>query len=133
MNTNTQRLFYSTACPTIVTRAACNLRPARSCSSNAPRPLPTVILHHTVTAACTTQADCCARIRSMQNHHMDGLGWADIGYNFLIGEDGRAYTGRGWTCVGAHAAGCNTRSIGIAIIGDFTSKPICTVLKHDTH
>jgi len=71
-------------------------------------------------------------MRAMQDHHMDVNGWADIGYNFAVGEDGRVYTGRGWTCVGAHAAGCS-RSIGIAIIGDFSSKPICTVNQYDTH
>ena len=27
---------------------------------------------------------------------MDGNGWWDIGYNFLIGEDGRIYEGRGF-------------------------------------
>ena len=132
MNTNTQRLFYSTACPIIVTRAQCSLRPARSCSSNS-RPALNVIIHHTCTAACTTQADCCARMRSIQNHHTDVNGWADIGYNFDVGEDGRVYTGRGWSCLGAHAVPCNTRSIGIAFIGAFSSKPIFTVYQHDTH
>jgi len=123
MNTNTQRLFYSTACPTIVTRVQCGLRPLGGCTP-LQRPVPTVIIHHTVTRACTNQAECCLIIRSIENHHMDVNGVSAIGYNFLIGEDGRAYEGRGWTCVGAHAPGCNTRSIGIAFIGDFSSKPI---------
>jgi len=95
MNTNTQRLFYSTACPTIVTRAQCNLRAPSGNAALLPSPVPTVIIHHTVTPACTTQADCCARMRAMQNFHMNTNGWLDIGYNFLIGEDGRAYEGRG--------------------------------------
>jgi N-acetylmuramoyl-L-alanine amidase len=69
----------------------------------------------------------------MQNHHMDRNGWVDIGYNFVVGEDGRVYTGRGSGFVGAHAAGCNSRSMGIAIIGDFRSKSIRTVYQHDKH
>jgi hypothetical protein len=40
------------------------------------------------------------------------LGWADIGYNFLVGEDGNIYTGRDWTNVGAHTVGYNSKSIG---------------------
>jgi len=44
---------------------------------------------------------------------------ADIGYNFLVGEDGNVYEGRGWDTVGAHAKGYNTRSIGISFIGNF--------------
>jgi N-acetylmuramoyl-L-alanine amidase len=30
-------------------------------------------------------------MKATQNYHMDSLGWSDIGYNFLIGEDGRIY------------------------------------------
>jgi N-acetylmuramoyl-L-alanine amidase len=64
---------------------------------------------------------------------MDTNGWNDIGYNFVVGEDGNIYEGRGWSNQGAHAANWNSISIGIAIIGDFTSKPICIVYQHDTH
>ena len=49
-------------------------------------------------------------------------GWWDIGYNFLIGEDGRVYEGRGWDAVGAHTLGYNSVSIGIAFIGDFRGR-----------
>jgi len=38
--------------------------------------------------------------------------WDDIGYNFLIGENGLVYEGRGWKYVGAHRSGYNNRSIG---------------------
>lgn len=55
--------------------------------------------------------------RQIQNHHMDGNGWADIGYNFLVDADGVAYEGRGWLTVGAHAAPRNTQGIGICFIG----------------
>ena len=33
---------------------------------------------------------------SFQNYHMNSLGWSDVGYNFLIGEDGYIYEGRGF-------------------------------------
>ena len=39
-------------------------------------------------------------------------GWSDIGYNFVVGEDGNVYEGRGWNSVGAHTYGYNNRSIG---------------------
>lgn len=41
------------------------------------------------------------------------LDWADIGYNFLVGEDGNVYEGRGWTQVGAQTLNYNSKSIGI--------------------
>ena len=36
---------------------------------------------------------------------MDSNGWFDIGYNFIVGEDGNVYEGRGWTKIGAHSPG----------------------------
>lgn len=50
---------------------------------------------------------------------MNGNGWADIGYNFLIGGDGAVYEGRGWGKQGAHAPGYNDKSVGISFIGTF--------------
>ena len=46
-------------------------------------------------------------------------GWDDIGYSFLVGEDGRVYEGRGWTHLAAQALHYNEVSFGIAIMGDF--------------
>lgn len=52
---------------------------------------------------------------------MDGNGWSDIGYQFIIGEDGQAYEGRGWGRTGVHAPGFNSQSVGIAFFGTFTN------------
>lgn len=57
-------------------------------------------------------------VRQIQNFHMDGRGWSDVGYNFLVDKDGRVYEGRGWTVVGAHAAPRNVQGIGVCFIGD---------------
>ena len=56
-------------------------------------------------------------VKSIQNFHMDVRGWSDIAYNFLVGDDGRIYEGRGWLVVGAHATGHNTSGIGVCYIG----------------
>ncbi|WP_431784298.1 peptidoglycan recognition protein family protein [Streptomyces chumphonensis] len=55
--------------------------------------------------------------RQIQNYHMDANGWSDIGYNFLVDAGGRAYEGRGWLTVGAHASGHNTSHVGVCFIG----------------
>ena len=47
-------------------------------------------------------------------------GWPDIAYNFLVGEDGRAYEGRGWDKAGAHTLGYNENAVAVCVIGDFT-------------
>ena len=46
-------------------------------------------------------------------------GWSDIGYNFLVGDDGAIYEARGWTNEGAHASGHNGESFGICYMGNF--------------
>ncbi|XP_043269837.1 peptidoglycan-recognition protein SC1a-like [Venturia canescens] len=84
-------------------------------------PAPYVVIHHGgIHHFCYELADCAEVVRSYQNLHMDDRGWIDIGYNFVIGEDGNVYEGRSWDHVGAHAPGYNFHSIGISVIGDFT-------------
>ncbi|CAI5798415.1 recognition 3-like [Podarcis lilfordi] len=48
--------------------------------------------------------------------------WCDVAYNFLIGEDGLVYEGRGWRNVGSHTYGYNDLSLGIAFIGTFVER-----------
>ncbi|KAL9695403.1 hypothetical protein quinque_014688 [Culex quinquefasciatus] len=80
---------------------------------------PWVVMHHTAGAHCTTDAACAQQMRNIQNMHMDTNGWADIGYNWCVGENGAAYEGRGWGRQGAHAPNHSSRSVGIGIIGNF--------------
>lgn len=114
-------LFISiTDCPRIITRAQWGSRAATTAVLPI-RPAPFVVIHHTAGAACTTEATCAQQMRNIQNQHMNTNGWADIGYNYLIGGDGNIYEGRGWGRQGAHAPGYNNQSVGVAFIGLFTS------------
>lgn len=56
-------------------------------------------------------------IKSIQNFHMDGNRWSDIGYNHLVGDDGTIYEGRGWLVVGAHCPNHNRIGHSVAYIG----------------
>ncbi|MFI6296875.1 N-acetylmuramoyl-L-alanine amidase [Nonomuraea sp. NPDC050790] len=57
-------------------------------------------------------------VRSIQDFHMGpSRGWSDVGYNFLVDEDGRIFEGRGWLVVGAHCPDHNRSGIGVAFIG----------------
>ncbi|XP_035232034.1 peptidoglycan-recognition protein 1-like isoform X3 [Stegodyphus dumicola] len=78
-----------------------------------------VFIAHTVTPECHNKEMCSARMRSMQNFHMDMKGWSDISYTFVIGGDGRVYEGVGWTRQGIHTYGWNSKSHGIAFIGNY--------------
>ncbi|KAM9326278.1 peptidoglycan recognition protein 1-like [Gastrophryne carolinensis] len=109
------------ACPTIVSRSQWGGRTS-TCRARLSNPVANVIIHHTEGAFCSSRASCIAQVRNIQNFHMRTRGWCDIGYSFLIGEDGTVYEGRGWSMVGAHAVNWNSRSIGISFIGSFTNR-----------
>jgi N-acetylmuramoyl-L-alanine amidase len=60
-------------------------------------------------------------VRAIQAYHRDTLGWADIGYHYLVGRDGRVYEGRALTAQGAHSGGANNKhNLGISAIGNFS-------------
>lgn len=48
-------------------------------------------------------------------------GWGDIGYNFVIGGDGRVYEGAGWSREGVHTYAWNKKSYGISFVGNYMS------------
>uniref|UniRef100_A0A8C8SM59 Ig-like domain-containing protein n=1 Tax=Pelusios castaneus TaxID=367368 RepID=A0A8C8SM59_9SAUR len=112
--------LLGTGCPTIVSRSQWGARPPRS-RVQLRTPVPFVIIHHTAGNRCTSLASCRQQVKGIQNYHMDNQRWSDIGYNFLIGEDGRVYEGRGWRTVGAHARGWNAKSLGFSFLGNFSS------------
>jgi hypothetical protein len=82
-------------------------------------------VHHTVNTNNYSSADTPRIVRAIQAYHMGTLGYCDIAYNFLIDNAGKVYEGRaGGTTnpvIGAHTGGFNTQSVGVALIGDFTS------------
>ncbi|XP_046564847.1 peptidoglycan-recognition protein SC2-like [Haliotis rubra] len=81
-----------------------------------------VFIRDTIGEACFTQISCSALVKSIQDQHMNTFGWYDIGYNFLIGEDGYVYEGRGWNTIGGHTMGYNSKSVGIGMIGSFRTR-----------
>ena len=83
-------------------------------------PVRKIIVHHT--ASTNGPADPAAVVRAIYYYHAIQQRWGDIGYNYLIDNDGRVYEGRvgGPGVVGAHAEKYNPGSIGVALIGSFT-------------
>ncbi|XP_071131416.1 peptidoglycan-recognition protein SC2-like isoform X1 [Mytilus edulis] len=103
---------------TIISRDSWGARRTKS-SSIIRVPVPKMFIHHTVTNPCSSFSECISRMKQIQNYHMDNRGYADVGYSFLVGEDGKVYEGRGWSRVGAHTEGYNSVGFGISFIGNF--------------
>ncbi|MGH2747320.1 MAG: Ig-like domain-containing protein [Actinomycetota bacterium] len=104
--------------------------------------------HHTATD--NDDPDPEATVRAIYEYHAIDRGWGDIGYQYLIDEDGRTYEGR-WSgtassscesaggdgrdfahestadaarvVTGAHVGGYNSGNLGIALLGEFTTHP----------
>lgn len=94
----------------IITRAEWGARSPRSRELTTWSKRIVFVVHH-------SDGPVTQSVRSIQDFHMDGRGWADVGYNFLVDHQGRIYEGRGWLVVGAHAKGHNTSGIGVCVIG----------------
>ncbi|NAZ87209.1 N-acetylmuramoyl-L-alanine amidase, partial [Kineococcus indalonis] len=84
-----------------------------------------VVVHHTADPGSYTRTEVPSVIRGMYRYHTVTLGWADLGYNFVVDRFGGIWEGRagGITrpVVGAHAGGFNTDTFGVSMMGDFTS------------
>ncbi|HET6245710.1 MAG: N-acetylmuramoyl-L-alanine amidase [Bacteroidetes bacterium] len=81
-----------------------------------------IVIHHG--ASPNTYTDGPSIVRSYWNYHVNTLGWADIGYNYLTDKYGNLYQGRKNPNLptsdvrGAHAGNANSGSIGISFIGN---------------
>ena len=80
-------------------------------------------VHHTVSQNNYTAAQVPAIIRGIYAFHVNGRGWNDIGYNFLVDRFGRIWEGRyggiALPVIGAHTQGYNSESFAMSAIGDY--------------
>ncbi len=86
-------------------------------------------LHHTAGFAAVTLTEGLEQVKRIQDFHQNGRGWSDIGYHFLMDQEGRLYQGRPFLnpsvpfddgpplVRGAHAGGSNTGNIGVSLMG----------------
>jgi hypothetical protein len=60
-------------------------------------------------------------VRNIQGYHMNSNGWSDIGYHYLVDQQGRIYAANPVDRRGAHVGGHNTGNIGISFLGNYQS------------
>ncbi|MEV6377818.1 peptidoglycan recognition family protein [Streptomyces sp. NPDC051773] len=96
-------------------------------------PFQTITVHHT--AMANDDPDPAATVRAIYQLHAVTNDWGDIGYHFLIDEEGRIYEGRysgddglpahdadGKVVTAFHVGGFNSGNLGIALLGTFTEQ-----------
>lgn len=85
-------------------------------------PTPTDVTHMIVHHAAGTNSanDWAAIVRAIWDLHVNGNGWSDVGYNYLIDPNGVLYEGRGYNILGAHFCGMNTGTMGVCMMGNYT-------------
>ena len=88
-----------------------------------------VVVHHTAGTNNYSAGQSASIVRGIYYYHAVTLDWGDIGYNFLIDKYGTVFEGRsgsvaapaGRMSVGAHARGVNTGTMGLSMMGDYSS------------
>ncbi|WP_432252415.1 peptidoglycan recognition protein family protein [Streptomyces sp. HNM1019] len=113
--------------PSIVTRAGWGAdEKIRETGHAYSKTVKVAFIHHTVTGNNYSCAQVPSVLRSIYRYHVKSLGWRDYGYNFTIDKCGKIYEGRSGGVTkavrGAHTLGFNADSMGIAVLGTFTSK-----------
>ena len=76
------------------------------------RPINEIIVH-----CSATEAGKNFKVADIRRWHVQGNGWKDIGYHFVIDIDGTIEVGRPVATKGAHTANHNENTIGICYVG----------------
>jgi hypothetical protein len=126
--------------PDVVTRARWGADESLKRTSGSCRrqfyPVQQLFVHHT--AGSNFDRHPKATMRAIYWFHVVRQGWCDIGYNFVISHDGSIFEGRwarrykpwelhdsessaGNAVAGAHVARFNSGSVGVSLMGNYTS------------
>ncbi len=107
--------------PTICNRACWGAR-APACEPGNISALTRAIVHHTAgTGDYTTDYEAGkAKVRGVQNYHIDSVGFCDVSYHFLVNAGGHIYEGRNNALFGlpkGYHDCCNNNSFGFNVMG----------------
>ncbi|MEU7583316.1 peptidoglycan recognition protein [Streptomyces sp. NPDC041068] len=82
-------------------------------------------VHHSASGNNYRCSQAGSVLRSIYRYHVKSSGWRDFGYNFAVDRCGNIYEGRAGgvakPVLGAHTLGFNANSMGIAVLGTYSS------------
>ena len=82
-------------------------------------------VHHTAGSNSYRPEDSAGLVRGISAYHVQGNGWCDIGYNFLVDRFGTIFEGRYGSLtrpvIGAHTLAFNRDTLGVSAMGDFAT------------
>lgn len=80
-----------------------------------------LVVHHSALTVKDDPRPAVERVRAIYKYHAITKGWGDIGYHYVIDENGQIYEGRqgGKYVVGGHAYCNNVGTVGIVLLGNF--------------
>ncbi|MDN4166957.1 N-acetylmuramoyl-L-alanine amidase [Cytophagales bacterium LB-30] len=87
-----------------------------------------VIVHHS--AGSNSATDYQQVVRDIYIYHTQSNGWSDVGYNYLIAQDGTIFKGRDPldgaqdNVIGAHFCGSNSQTMGICLLGNYETAQV---------
>lgn len=102
----------------IISRREWGARKPKDRTYQDPRSVRELFIHYSESPSSSSIRNQKQTMRDLQDFHMDGRGWSDIAYNYLIfnGTRPRAFYGRGARVVPAAQANHNTNTIAVCVV-----------------
>jgi len=112
--------------PNIITRAQWGADESlRDCTATYSPTIKVGFVHHTVGSNTYTASQSAGILRGIYAYHVNGNGWCDVGYNFLVDRYGQIFEGRAGgvdrAVIGAHTLAFNYNTFAVAAMGTFST------------
>ncbi|OGJ64324.1 hypothetical protein A3F36_03740 [Candidatus Peribacteria bacterium RIFCSPHIGHO2_12_FULL_55_11] len=80
-----------------------------------------LVVHHTAIQVTGDDRSSEERMRALYNMHSNTQGWGDIGYHYVVGDDGKIFEGKtgGDYVAGGHVYCGNLGTVGISLMVNF--------------
>ena len=116
----------ATVAPAIITRAQWGADESmRNCTATYSPTIKVGFVHHTTGTNSYGPGDSAGIVRGIYAYHVNGNGWCDIGYNFLVDRFGQIFEGRAGgmdkPVIGAHTLAFNYNSFAVSAMGTFST------------